>query len=386
MSNPIQSASNDVRKRSAPPRVARMSRSWRPILFRVATTLAMFGTVSAHAQVGMSTLEVDGRPLTLVYPTPVTARPVDIGPFRLEVAPDAPLSPGRHRLVVMSHGAGGSAHPDHALAAAFARAGFVVAQLEHEGDNYRDHRLAGPESFRRRPDEAVQAIDALAANDQWAAHLDLERVGVHGMSAGGVTALTLAGAQWSTLTLVRHCDAHLDDDAGFCLEGATTEKEKAERKGRFEAARNVPDAYLPAGVRALQGGRTPTVDHSDPRPDPRIAAVTVAVPVVALFTPESLARIRIPVGVVAAQDDHWLVPRFHSGYLLANCTACTLLADLPGAGHMDLLRPWPEALARDVAAQHGRGGAPTPGLDPALLTAAHAKIVDFYRQHLMTTR
>ena len=39
----------------------------------------------------------------------------------------------------------------------------------------------------------------------------------------------------------------------------------------------------------LHGGRTPTPQAPDPRPDARIAAVTLAVPVSAIFTPESLA-------------------------------------------------------------------------------------------------
>ncbi|MFP8777126.1 alpha/beta hydrolase family protein [Hydrogenophaga sp. RWCD_12] len=353
-------------------------------LTRLATGLALLTALSAQAQVGLATLPVQGRPLTLVYPTASTARAVEFGPFRLDVAPDAPLSPGQHRLIVMSHGTGGSATADHALAAALARAGFVVAQVEHEGDNFRDHRLSGPDSFRRRPAEAVQAIDALAADPKWSKQLDLSRVGVHGMSAGGVTALSLAGGQWSMLALVRHCGAHLDEDPGFCLQGAVTPEQKAERAKRFEAAKGVPDAYLPADLRALQGGRTPTTDQPEPRPDPRIAAVTLAVPVAAIFTPESLARIRVPVGIVATQNDRVLLPRFHSGQVLANCSTCRLLTELPGAGHFDLLRPWPEAVAREVAAGQVRGGDVTPGLDPALLTQAHDRIVAFHRQHLMT--
>ena len=196
-------------------------------LTRLASALTLMAALSAQAQVGMTTLPVQGRPLTLVYPTEVKTHAVDLGPFQVEVAPDAALSPGRHRLIVMSHGTAGAPVADHALAAALARAGFVVAQVEHEGDNFRDHRLAGPESFRRRPVEAVQAIDALATDPTWSAQLDLSRIGVHGMSAGGVTALSLAGAQWSTLALVRHCGAHLAEDLGFCQQGAVTPEQQA---------------------------------------------------------------------------------------------------------------------------------------------------------------
>lgn len=355
-------------------------------LVSLAGLVAVATPSDSHAQVGMRTLRVGDHPLTLVYPTPARVRAIEVGPFRLEIAPDAPLTAGRHRLVVMSHGTGGSALADHALAAALARAGFVVAQLEHDGDNWRDQRLAGPESFRRRPLEAVQAIDALAADPQWSDRLDLDRVGVHGMSAGGVTAMALAGAQWRMLALIRHCNTHLDDDPAFCLQGAATAEQRAERTANFETARSVPEVFLPASLRALHGGRTPTAEAPDVRPDARIAAVSVAVPVGAIFTRESLARVRVPVGVVLAANDRWLVPRFHGAHLIAHCGTCTLLAELPGAGHMDLLRPWPAPLAEQLVRTQGDGAATTPSLDPALLDDAHARIVAFHLVHLVATR
>lgn len=347
----------------------------------LAATIGGLAALSAQAQVGLSQWHAQARPVTLVYPTEAFARPTAFGPFTLDVAMNAAPTPGRHRLIVMSHGTGGSPVPDHALAATLARAGFVVAQLVHEGDNHQDQRLAGPESFQRRPQEAIRVIDALAADPVWSARLDLSRVGVHGMSAGGVTALSLAGAQWRTLNLVRHCNAHPQDDEAFCFQGALAPEKRAERQARFARARWWPDFVLPAEIKVIHGGRTPSDAQPDPRPDPRIASVTAAVPVSAIFSAESLARIRVPVGIVAAQRDEVLVPRFHSDHVLANCKTCTRLADLPG-GHFDVLWPWPESVAREVAAQQLRGGLPTPGFDPALRSDAHARIAAFHRQHL----
>ena len=346
-----------------------------------AATLTLGASAAALAQVGMTTYHVQARPVTLIYPTQTASTPFTFGPFTLDVAMNAAPSPGRHRLIVMSHGTGGSPVPDHALAAALVRAGFVVAQLLHEGDNYLDQRLAGPESFRLRPQEAIRAIDALATDPGWSARLDLSKVGVHGMSAGGVTALSLAGAQWRMLDLVRHCSEHSDTDAGFCFNGAKDGEARATRQQSFEGARGVPDAHLPDSLKTAHGGRTPTAAQPDPRPDPRIASVTAAVPVSAIFSAESLARIQVPVGIVTASSDEVLVPRFHSDRVLAHCKTCTRLANLPG-GHFDVLWPWPESVARDVAAQQVRGGLPTPGFNPALRETAHAKIVAFHRQHL----
>lgn len=345
------------------------------------TALGGLAALSAQAQVGLSTWHVQARPVTLVYPTEAASRPTTFGPFTLDVAANATPTSGRHRLIVLSHGTGGSPAPDHALAATLARAGFVVAQLLHEGDNWQDQRLAGPESFRRRPQEAVRVIDALAADPVWSDRLDLSKVGIHGMSAGGVTALSLAGAQWRTLNLVRHCNAHPQDDEAFCFSGALTPEKRAERQARFDRAKWWPDFVLPAELKLWHGGRTPTEAQPDPRLDPRIASVTAAVPVSAIFSAESLARIRVPVGIVSAQRDEVLVPRFHSDHVLRHCSACTRLADLPGS-HFDVLWPWPDSVARGVAAQQVRGGLPTPGFDPSLRSDAHARIAAFHRQHL----
>lgn len=340
---------------------------------------------SAAAQIGLARLDLPALPVTLVYPTLDKASTQSFGPFSIEVAPGAALAPGApRRLVVLSHGSGGSPLPDHALAATLARAGFVVAQPAHAGDNANDHRDAGPPAWQRRPGEVRRVIDALAAHPQWQARLRLDRVGVHGMSAGGVTALALAGAQWRLLDLLRHCGAHLDGDIGFCFNGAPDAASQATRRAGFERVRGVPEAFLPPSVTAVHGGRTPPADAAgfDPRPDPRVAAVTLAVPVAAIFNADSLARIRVPLGVVGADRDTVLLPAWHAEHVLANCKHCTPLATLRGAGHFDVLAPWPAAVAEAVAAAQVRGGRPEPGFDKLQRQQAFDAIAAFHRQHL----
>jgi len=348
-----------------------------------ALTLLLAGP--AAAQVGMTQLDFPGLPVTLVYPSTEKASPQQFGPFSIEVAVGAALAPGApRRLVVLSHGSGGSPLPDHALAATLARAGFVVAQPMHAGDNALDYSQAGPVAWQRRPDEVRQVIDALAAHPQWQTRLQLDRVGVHGMSAGGVSALSLAGAQWRLADMLRHCAVRGDDDLGFCFYGALDTASRAERRTGFERMRGVPDNVLPPPVTAAHGGRTPPADATgfDPRPDPRVAAVTLAVPVAAIFSAESLARLRVPVGVVSADRDTLLLPAWHSGHVLAKCPHCTPLATLRGAGHFDVLAPWPPALADSVAAMQVRGGRPEPGFDALQRQQAFDAIAAFHRQHL----
>jgi len=359
-----------------------MSRFLSQLRQRIASPLLAMCAVMAHtasdAQVGVANIQFAGLPVMLVYPTAEPVRHIVQGSFEIDVAMDAKPTPGLHRLIVMSHGTGGSALSDHTMAATLARAGFVVAQPQHAGDNYADMSKAGPDSWETRPREISAVIDALAVNPSWSPLLQLDKVGVHGMSAGGGTALVMAGARWRVLDLARHCAEHGDEDLGFCFNGATSPTARAERKNAFERAGKAPEAYLPASVTELHGGRMAL----DPRPDPRIAAISAAVPLAAIFTPESLAAIRIPVAIIGAQRDQNLLPAFHSERVLQACRACVAMDDLPGAGHFDLLSPWPADVAQRVGLTQARGGLPEPGFDPALRQAAFDKTAAFFDRTL----
>ena len=136
-----------------------------------------------------------------------------------------------------------------------ARVGFVVAQPEHRGDNWQDFSRAGPESWKTRPQDVSETIDAVARDPELAPLVDTRRVGVHGMSAGGVTGLSLAGGQWRLLNLIQHCNAQALADEAFCFQGAHTPEKRAERQARFDRAAPWPEFVLPAELKTLHGGR-----------------------------------------------------------------------------------------------------------------------------------
>jgi predicted dienelactone hydrolase len=372
-------------------RIAHPLEPWRRALR--ATAVLTLGTAlacaPALAQLGLGQIQAGDLPITLVYPTAQQAQPVRQGPFVLQAAPDAAPAPaqggapatgsaGRWPVVVLSHGTAGSPLADHQLAATLARAGFVVAQPLHQGDNHQDATMAGPDSWQRRPAEITRTLDALSAHPVWGPHLALDRVGVHGMSAGGATALVMAGATWRQLDLVRHCLAHVDEDPGFCFNGLPDLAQQAARRASYERARGVPEGFLPASLTQVHGARPGPAGL----PDQRVAAVTVAVPVVALFDDASLQAIRLPVGVVSAGRDTMLLPRFHSERLLRHCGFCVPVAHLGGAGHMDLLGPWPGEIAAPVAARQARGGWPEPGFDATQRQAAFDGIAAFFQRKL----
>jgi predicted dienelactone hydrolase len=355
----------------------------------ISTLLAASASQAQVTSVGMRQIQSNGMPITLVYPTAAAAQDVTYGAFTVPIASNAAPLPadstaasGKRALIVLSHGTAGSALPEHTLAATLARAGFVVAQPEHRGDNWQDFSRAGPKSWKTRPQDVSETIDAVARDPELAPLVDTRRVGMHGMSAGGVTGLVLAGAQWRMLNLVQHCAQNLDEDIGFCLNGLATQPSmQLLRKSQFAMGRMLTETTAPTSFKTLHGGASPSVS-TDPRIDPRVVAVSLAVPVGVIFTPESLARIRIPVGLSTAGKDGVLLPRFNSQHVLLHCKTCSTLSDHPQAGHFDWLSPWPASIAQTVAATQMRGGLPNPVFTDADRQKAFDQIALFFKQKL----
>lgn len=341
----------------------------------LAAALALGATLPARAGVGMTQLAgLDGDgPVTVFYPTAAPDTTLQRGPYTLQLAPDAAPDPGNRHLVVVSHGSGAIPWVQSDIARALVEAGFTVALPEHQGDNARDPSHPGPPSWLRRPAEVSRTIDAMQADARWAGMLDLQHVGVWGMSAGGHTALSIAGGVWSPARFRDHCLAHLQDDWPACAPLWMGRRPD-------DTGSSLRAAVLGLGLRLLFDDATPQ-QHVDPR----IAAVVAGVPAAADFDPASLATPRVPLALVTAQRDAWLNPALHAGPILAACLPrCTWLADLAGGGHGALLSPLPP-LDGLPATLRGLIADP-PGFDRAAeLPAVHAKIVGFFRRHLLDT-
>lgn len=329
-------------------------------------------SATAHAAVGTLTLPADddGGAVTLFYPTAAAGRAETRGDLTLDLATGASPAPGNGRLVAISHGSGGGPWVHTALAAALVDAGFVVVLPLHRGDNWTDPGRAGPDSWKQRPAEISRAIDRVAADARFSG-LRLDRVGAFGMSAGGHTVLTLAGGAWSPERFRTHCEQHLAEDFPACVGLATS------LTGGW-----LDGVKLWLAQRVLNwrfGGDAAPQGHVDPR----IAAVVAGVPAAADFDLATLARPRMPLGLITASDDRWLLPRFHSEPLRAACAGCELLADLQGAGHGALLAPPPppDQLGRLECVLL----CDPPGFDrPAATARWVGATVDFFRRHLLS--
>ena len=231
--------------------------------------------------------------VALYYPTSAAATPIAMGPFTVTAAIRAEPEAKVKGLILLSHGTGGSELGHSTLAQALAQSGYLVAALRHPGDNWQDTALRdGPGATRyfvQRPQQASQVIDALLQDPLWKDRIASDsrgpRVGALGHSAGGYTVLALAGGvpQWSRLST--HCSTQAAQDPIFCSMG----------RGQATAAAEMPSVA-----------------------DGRVRAVAALAPLGVVLSAASLASISVPTLLVEAEQDRFLVPRFHSGWVAQN--------------------------------------------------------------------
>lgn len=340
------------------------SSAWRRGLLAVALVCTA-GLAQAAMGLGAIAATASDGPVTLYYPTQAAATAVKRGPFTLTVAVDAEPARGNGRLVVISHGSGGAPWVHANLARTLVEAGFVVAMPEHRADNYKDDSNPGPDSWAIRPQEVSRAIDTVGRDARFAPLLDLDKVGVYGFSAGGHTALSMAGGRWSAAGFKEHCEAHLVEDFQSCVGLITRLK-----GGLF-------DGIKKWGALAVIGHRfadKTVLSHTDTR----VAAVVAAGPSSADFDMDSFAAPRAPLGLVTLQNDRWLVPRFHSDRVLQACKPCEHIADVPLAGHGAMLSPLPPGLTGLLGDMLND----PPGFDRSQMHAVDEKITAFFVRHL----
>jgi predicted dienelactone hydrolase len=292
----------------------------------------------------------DGAPLQVAiwYPSAGQATDSTNPAFDMNVAVNGAVSGGRHPLIVMSHGTGGMALNSYDTAMALAEAGFIVAAVTHTGDNYRDHSTSFTrQEFVDRPRHISRVIDYMLG--AWAGHgsIDPARIGMFGHSAGGATALLIAGGV-----------ADLNRETAFCQ----TAREDwgcqhARQRGTLSAAS--PSAPVTGGA------------------DARVKAIVLAAPAIALtFQPAGLAAVKVPVQLwVGARDDvvtdaslvRTLLPTPPDYHLV------------PNGGHFAYLTPCNEMLAHsapDICTD-------PPGFDrAAFLSGFQQSMIAFYRDQL----
>ena len=333
-------------------------------MFRILMPLAMAlvaGSACAH-QAGWRQFTVapvgDSPPITvaLFYPTRAPSRALALGPFTIHVAPEGPPEATTRGLIVFSHGTGGSELAHSILAEALARDGFLVAVPRHPGDNWQDRSLLLNGSgayFSERPRQVSRVIDALLSDPQWGARIAGDakgpRIGAVGHSAGGYTVLALGGGEPDPARIASHCRDEARDDPIFCA-----------LSGRARVPATAASS-TPAGAAATLA-------------DPRVRAIVALAPLGVVFTPRSLAAMRVPVALYEAEGDRFLVPRFHAEWIAGQVPGVEMHR-VANAWHFAFVDPPTVA----VTSEDGDIGADPSGFDrPAFLTQLARELGDFF--------
>lgn len=269
--------------------------------------------------------------VTVWYPAAegAVARPLVIGPpdgplFRVaSVAPDAPIATngGRRRpVILLSHGFGGTARVMGWFGAAMAEAGYVVASVDHPGNNGIDEMtVPGAILWWERAEDLKRALDLVARDSVLGPHVDVERVGAAGFSAGGFTALVLGGARVDPDRYMRFCAANPDD--GVCRPQVEFTVTQADHDR----------ALADPGVAASRARATD--DHSLPQ----VRAVFAMAPaLVQALDPAGLAAMRRPVWILTGDADDVASPATNAE-VAARLVPGARLEMLPGVGHYAFL-------------------------------------------------
>lgn len=284
----------------------------------IAAVIALIWAGAAHAAtVGFETAAAPvagDKPLQVLiwYPStaPEKAEPLALG--QQTVAHGGAMAPGRHPLIVFSHGTGGSGGDHFDTAQALARAGFVVAAISHTGDTYNDHSRAL--RIAERPAQLMAAIDYMTG--AWPLHdaLDAQRIGAFGFSSGGFTVLAAIGGDPDLSQVGQHCARH-------------------------------PHFYDCGMQRQFGGypaGTVTTVSH-----DPRIRAAVVAAPALGFaFAPAGLAKVTVPVQLWRAEWDTVLPQPFYAQAVHDALPKTPEYHVVPGADHFDFLPACSAGLAK----------------------------------------
>lgn len=279
------------------------------------------GALSVQAQaveswsVGFHQLDfpdpLDSQPMHAIafYPSTDQAQLSKIQGYTIEATEDAHIAMGRFPLLVLSHGNTGTPLALHDLATSLARQGFVVVAVLHPGDNYLDHsRLGSLSNLYGRPLQVSQAISAALLDPLLAPYLSADQVGIIGYSAGGETALILAGAQPDLARLRKYCLQRPQD------------RDACKTQGQLIADR----------------------DDLSPQADPRVGAIMLMAPLSLMFGRTALGGVHVPVLMYSGDGDELVAVDMNADALARKLPQPPDYTLLAGAGHFVFMAPCSE--------------------------------------------
>jgi predicted dienelactone hydrolase len=206
-------------------------------------------------------------------------------------APNAPIvvSPRTFPLIVTSHGSGSTAAEIGWFAAGLAARGYVVAAVDHPGNNaLAPQTVAGIAMTWLRAGDLSRTIDAVLADPHFSTRIDVAQIAAAGFSIGGNSVLELAGAT-----------SNLNALHAYCLQKPQTQVCSGQ-------ASHMPGIVQQSQALAVTDPlyRVALTHAGDSYRDPRVKAVFAMAPAAGPeLTLTSLRAIAIPVEIVAGFAD-----------------------------------------------------------------------------------
>ncbi|MDA7848029.1 hypothetical protein N8972_00895 [Sulfurospirillum sp.] len=252
--------------------------------------------------------------VAVIYPTKSPAKPVKFGPFEMKLAIGSAIAKGKFPLVIISHGSGGSNIAHRSIAFALVKRGFVVGMPLHPKNNFKNNSAEGTVSnWINRPKHIKSTLNILLTNRKFSTSIDANEIAVIGHSAGGYTALAVAGGVANTKHMINLCKNNPKLPEPFC--GLV--KDNQLKSEKIENLR-----------------------------DNRVKAIVLMAPLGIVFkSKESLAKVDIPLLLIKAQKDGVLTEAYESDIIAMNYNKKQLTyKTIANAGHYSFITPLPQAI------------------------------------------
>ncbi|MGB8458253.1 MAG: alpha/beta hydrolase [Candidatus Acidiferrum sp.] len=238
-------------------------------------------------------------------------------------APDAPViaAPAKLPLILLSHGTCGSSLMMAWLGTALASHGYIAAAVNHPGNNgLEPYTLEGFSIWWERDSDLTAVLNAMLADSIFGPRIDSTRIGAAGFSLGGFTVIEIAGGIGEFSRFQDFCKSPRAD--GMCADLPEFPGLSAKVSALAKT-----DLALQAALR----------EGAESHRDSRIRAVFAIAPALGqAFIPDSLAKISIPVQILAGSADS-IVPLDTSAKFFAAHIPGAQLTIIQDVGHYTFL-------------------------------------------------
>jgi predicted dienelactone hydrolase len=253
------------------------------ILAMVATWVGLLGQGAPPSHAGYQVLRIEDpartRPIQLDvwYPTSTDETTHNYGLSTGRIASNAPVTPGRLPVILLSHGALGAATNYSWIAEHLARSGYLVVGVSHFGESpVFGQASVDPTTvshFGVRTRDLSFVLDFVVERSRWASQADRTRVGALGHSSGGATMAMLAGGQYQPQAMAAYCNSQAGAEDRGC---------------RYPRGTGIADTEAPSAARGVRA-----MVLLDPAVGPGM-------------TQASLADLTIPTLVVGSVDNDFI--------------------------------------------------------------------------------